>query len=185
MGNKLLGNYGKLQKHHLCYLFRSHCCSYYGSQLWNVTSCGFKACCTQWNKAVRHIKGLHYRTHTWILGPVTNQYHISVQLFIKSLRFIYSLFNSNNSIVSYIGKILALDATSPIGKNLSYFRHKFDVSLNDTLKINIGRIVKANSLTESQQSLVNVIEELQNESFTVDGFTNDMCNDMLYDISVC
>ena len=89
--NKLLGNYGKLQRQHLCYLFKSHCCSYYGSQLWNVTSCGFKACCTQWNKAVRHIKGLHYRTHTWILGPVTNQYHISVQLFIKSLKFIYTV----------------------------------------------------------------------------------------------
>ena len=70
------------------------------------------------------------------------------------------MFNSNNTIVSYIGKILSLDATSPNGKNLSYFHHKFDVSLNDTLKINIGHIVKANSLTESQHSLVNVIKEL-------------------------
>ena len=63
--NKLLGNYGKLQFDMLCKLFNSYCCSFYGSQIWNVNSKGFAKCCRQWNKAARKILKLPYQSHVW------------------------------------------------------------------------------------------------------------------------
>ena len=78
--NKLIGNFGGLQTDILCKLFNSYCCSFYGSQIWNINSRGFKKCCVQWNKAVRKLLKLPYRTHTWLLGPLMRQNHIIVQL---------------------------------------------------------------------------------------------------------
>jgi len=57
--NKLLGNYGGIQTNILCKLFRSYCCSCYGSQLWVLSSNGFRSCCIQWNKAVCKLLDCH------------------------------------------------------------------------------------------------------------------------------
>jgi len=73
--NKLLGNYGGVQTNILCKFLRSYCCSFYGSQLWDLNSKGFRSCCIQWNKAVRKLFRLPYRTHTWLLGPLIDQPH--------------------------------------------------------------------------------------------------------------
>ena len=75
--NKLIGT-NVLMK-----LFHSFCCSFYGSQLWNVLSPGFKKCCTQCNKAVRRLRRIPYKTHTLFLGILSNQLSLSVQLQIK------------------------------------------------------------------------------------------------------
>ncbi len=75
--------------------------------LWVSTldSTGFRSCCVQWDKAVRKVLPLPYRTHTWLLGPLMDQCHIAVQLHIKE--FVCSLVRHN--------------ANSPIGLNESFF----------------------------------------------------------------
>jgi len=116
--NKLIGTYGGLQYPVISQLFKSYCCSFYGSQLWNFSSSGFNACCIQWNKAIRLIFNLPYQTHTWLLGPIWGQFHISVQLYVKSLRFMHYMLNSSNRIVSYVGKIARSSASTPLGRNM-------------------------------------------------------------------
>jgi hypothetical protein len=59
--NKLLSNFRIVQPFILCNLFKSYCCSLYGSQLWFFNSNGFRQCCTTWNKAVRKIFNLPYQ----------------------------------------------------------------------------------------------------------------------------
>ena len=74
--NKLLSNFGHLSKNVLCRLLKSYCYSFYGSQLWYLNSRYFDKLCKTWNKAVRRMLNLPYRTHTWILSPLMNQLHI-------------------------------------------------------------------------------------------------------------
>ena len=75
--NKMMENYSSLQPTVSINLFKSYCCSFYGSPLWKFNSTGFEKCCKAWNIAVRKFP---LKTHTWILDPLIGQRHISTQL---------------------------------------------------------------------------------------------------------
>ena len=180
--NKLIGNYGALAPDILCKLFSSYCCSFYGSQLWDLNSIGFHSCCVQWNKAVRRILNLPYRSHTWLLGPMVGQAHISAQLAVKTLRFINSIVTSSNSIVSYFGIIAKCCATSPIGRNLSYLKYKYHIDLNNKIAANVKQIYNSHLCTPYQQSVVENVKNLldvKNGVCDIDGFNSDMIKCML------
>ena len=68
------------------------------------------------------------------------KYHISVQLYVKTLRFIHYMLNSTNPIVSYIGHLAKPNSSSPIGKNMAYLRYKYGILYTDILSCNINKI---------------------------------------------
>ena len=184
--NKLLGNYGGVQTNILCKLFRSYCCSFYGSQLWDLNSNGFRSCCIQWNKAVRKLFRLPYRTHTWLLGPLIDQPHISIQLTVKTLRFIDCMLHSSNNIVSHIGNIAKCCANSPVGRNIAYMKYKYDINFDDKLSANVARVRNAQNCTLYQQALVYNMKNLINVKncvYTLECFDADMVDSMLYNIA--
>ncbi len=180
--NKLFGSYGGLQRPVLCKLFKSYCCAFYGSQLWTLDSNGFRSCCVQWNKAVRKVLRLPYRTHTWLLGPLMDQCHISIQLYVKSLRFIYSMINSENDTVAFVGSLVRHNANSPIGRNVSFLKHNFNINLNETMFTNVALIFNAQPLCVERQSqfdnLINLMY-VRNDELSLDGFENDMVDTMI------
>ena len=49
---KMKANFCSLQPTVLINLFKSYCCSSYGSPLWKINSTGFGKCCKAWNIAV-------------------------------------------------------------------------------------------------------------------------------------
>ena len=51
--NKLMANYGILQTSVLINIFKSYCCSFYGSHLWKFNSTGFDKYCKSWNIDMR------------------------------------------------------------------------------------------------------------------------------------
>ena len=61
--------YSSLQPTVLINLFKSYCCSFYGSPLWKFNSTGFEKCCKAWNIAVRNLLHLPLKTHTWDTRP--------------------------------------------------------------------------------------------------------------------
>ena len=116
--------------------FKSHCCSFYGSQAWHIDSPDYKRICISWNKIVRNILRLPHTTHTWILGPLLGQPHIHSQLQQRTLRFLCSIKNNNNTLVSACWKYANNNANSPLGYNIAYFRNSYriDFSLMYVLK---------------------------------------------------
>ena len=75
-GNKLRSNFGMLQSNVLINLFKSYCCSFYGSHLWKFNSTGFDKCCKAWNIAIRKLLELPYNAHVYLLGPLVKQINI-------------------------------------------------------------------------------------------------------------
>lgn len=127
--NKLYSNFMHVQPDTLSNLFKSYCCSYYGSFLWKYNSNGFLRCCTQWNKAVRCMYNLPYNAHRWILGPLIGQPHISQQLHIRDIKFIYRMLDCPNSIVKQCVNMASRTADSLIGYKLAYYRYKYGFDL--------------------------------------------------------
>ena len=95
----MMANHSSLQPTVLINLFKSYCCSFYGSPLWKFNSIGFEKCYKSWNIAVRKLLHLPFKTHTWILGPLIGQRHISTQLQFRNFCILLDAFNSNNHIV--------------------------------------------------------------------------------------
>ena len=84
--NKLKANFGYLQPIVLSNLFKTFCCSFYGSPLWRFNSLSFFT----WNVGVRSIFNLPYRAHTSFLGPLVQQPYTSEQLYFRSAQFLYN-----------------------------------------------------------------------------------------------
>ena len=92
---------------------------------------------------------LPYRTHTWLLGPLIDQSHISIQLAVKTLRFINCMLYSSNNIVSHIG-------------NIANMKHKYDINFDDKLSADVTRFRNAHNCTLYQQALVYNMKNLIN-----------------------
>ena len=71
--NRFIGSYNALSVSTKCKLYKAYCTNFYGSELWQCNSRGFKMCCTEWRKATRRIFNLPYMAHSYILGPLCGQ----------------------------------------------------------------------------------------------------------------
>ena len=85
--NKLMGNFGHLQVSVLSNIFKTFCCTFYGSPIWDFNSPGLRKVCTTWNIEVRTVLKLPFNTHSYFLGALLRQNHIRQQLQVWSIRF--------------------------------------------------------------------------------------------------
>ena len=54
-------------------------------------------------------------------------------LYRKGLKCVYSVMNSNNSIVAHIGQLIRQSAKSPIGGNVACFKYQFGIDVDDNV----------------------------------------------------
>ena len=97
-------------------LFMSYCCSFYGSQLWDLSTTWFDAIGVAWNKAVHRIFQLLYNTHRFLLPYVVHGNPIWDQLLMRCVKFYESCDESKNSII----QLLMSNANCPMGINMRY-----------------------------------------------------------------
>ena len=98
--NKLCANFGYLQMSVLVRLYKTYCCIFYGSQMWQVNSQYINSVCTSWNKGVKRILDLPHDAHTRLLGPLLKQNHIKNQFIVITLRFLFCMFKSLMALLS-------------------------------------------------------------------------------------
>ena len=124
----------------LCQLFTTYCCSFYGSQLWGANTDGFKRCTTEWNKAIRQILHVPYRTHRWLLGPLSGQTNIVEQLHTKTFCFLYSAMTHSNTIVRALVNKALSSAQSPMEAEIASLGYVYGIDFYKP-RINTNLIV--------------------------------------------
>ena len=120
--NKLMANFGHLQTHVLCKIFKTFCCNFYGSPIWDTNSTGFRKICTTWNIGVRTVLKLPGDTLSYLLGPLLRQNHIRHQLQVRSIRFLYNMYYFNNTIVRSCFNHAIVNVNSCVGAKLAFLR---------------------------------------------------------------
>ena len=108
-----------------------------------------------WNIGVRSIFNLPYRAHTYFLGPLLQQPHISEQLYIRSAQFLYNMYNSHNSIVQTCLKNALYNSNSVIGLKIAYFRAKYRVNFITSTRSTIMSSIRVTVPTEDQSVSIN------------------------------
>ena len=63
--NKLMANFGHLHAPVLSKIFKTSCCNFYGSPIWDLNSTGFRKICTTLNIVVRTVLKLPFDTHCY------------------------------------------------------------------------------------------------------------------------
>ena len=172
--NKFIGNYSTLKNCSKRKLFQSYCTSCYGSGPWSLSSKGLEECCIAWLKGARRIFNMSYQTHSFLVGPLSGQRSIDEMLYRKSLKFVYSVMNSNNSIVADIGQLIRQSAKSRVGGNVACFRYTFGIDVDDTVLKNLILISRYFELNGERNITASIAIDLQSmiEDNHV-GFTRD------------
>ena len=138
--------------------------------------------CKSWNKASRKVWKLPSTAHTCFLGPLNGQLHILDQIVIRFIRFYNCLVSSDNSIVSFIGRVSMSNRMSYLRSNVLYIKWKYDVDITTT---NIQQCIKCvyDTGQENAQilSYVNIIQELIDAR---DGFKiiNNLCKNEIIEL---
>ena len=180
--NKLMSKFGHLQPHILINLFKTYCCSFFGSSTWRLNSARFKSCTTAWNVGVRRLLNLPNTTHTWLLGRLLDSVHMTYKLYIRDLKFIYCMKNNDNYLVSSCFEYVSNNANSILGDKIAYFREKYRIQ-HDFLNLNKAKMIEqASVLSGEEKSFIDSVWSLilvKSKQYTVEGFDFAEINDML------
>ena len=156
--NKLMANFGYLQAPVLSKIFKTFCCNFYGSPIWDFNSTGFRKICTTWNIGVRTVLKLPYDTHCYFLGPLLRQNHIRHQLQVRGIRFLYNKYHSNNTIVRSCVNHAIVDVNSCIGAKFAFLR---------SLGVDIFKHTLCEAIQQVPLSKITVEQQADIEKFCV------------------
>ena len=152
-----MAKFGFLQSNILDFLFNSYCCSFYGSQLWELTSRDSNKVYVTWQKAIRRIWRLPNTTHVRLLKYIScTQKHISEQLLYRFINFFRKCYYSNNKLVSTVCKNAMQSGFSNMGHKYVYPCKFVNFDISD-VSVNTN-IVTANN--NNVKHLSNICQQL-------------------------
>ena len=155
-------------------LFKSYCCSFYGSCSWDLNSATTNKIYIQWNKAVRNIWHVPYTTHKCLLPHILHDLSVKDQMLIRFVKYYASLLKCDNYVVKYFCMRSAYYADSTLGINCACIWKLFKLnvySLNAPLCKYVENSIWSNCLLSCMNDVQtgNFIRELcflrDNDSF--------------------
>ena len=160
--NKLIGNFKHLDTKLRIKLFKAFCHSFYGAQMWNLQCRSLSELYTAWNKGVRAVLKLPFRTHRWMLAPLLKCSHIERQLKARCLAFLVSAINSPNSTVRGIASMAQTDARSDLGANFAFFRYHYDITFSHDMNVTTCKRLVATEppLTDIEYCYIDICLEI-------------------------
>ena len=111
-------------------LFQSYCTAWYGSQCWLLGSNSAKRMNISWQKSVRRLLNLPYRTHCKVLPVLSNCLSFQEQHKIRTAKMIRTMINSSNDAINFIASKAVNNAIGHLGQNVIYLRLQYG-SLRD------------------------------------------------------
>ena len=107
-------------------LLQTYCCSWHGSQTWDMNSKHVCQLNVQWNKAVRRTLKITYTTHTRLLPHFVNSFSFKDQHARRVKKFLYTFTSSENMHVLFIGERALRNTIGALGRN----RARIEISSN-------------------------------------------------------
>ena len=127
-------NFGKLQSKVLINLFKSYCCSFYGSHLWKFNSTGLDKCCKAWNIATRKLLGLSYNAHVYLLDRLILENNFMFVIIV----FLWNAFRSRNHIVSTCMNMALDNSNTCIDYKLAFYRYRYNIGMYSNINSSIN-----------------------------------------------
>ena len=104
---------------------------------------------------MRSIFNLPYRAHTFFLGPLLQQPHVSEKLYFRSAQFLYNMYNSCNSVVQTCFINSLYNSNSVIGSKVAYCRTKYRINFTTSTRSRIMSSICVTVPIEDQKVSIN------------------------------
>ena len=126
-----------------------------------------------------------FNTHTWLLGPITEQNNIQTQLYISNYRFLYYASRSSYVIGKQFINHAIYNWNSDLGYKFAFYRYAYNIDVFCTMKHAISKIT-VNELTHDQLALVKNLKTLLDfrSGYINIGFTIDDVNNVIYTLNI-
>ena len=130
--NNLLSKFSFSESTTLSRLFSSYCMNVYGSSLWRYNNVrNIKHFCISWQKAIRKLWKIPYRTHNDLVYLINKCDPIVSILEKRCAKLLWILFNSDNVLFSRICGYSVYNSDTTMGENIRYFMYKYNFLYND------------------------------------------------------
>ena len=133
--NNLLCYFRKLTSCVKYRLFRSYCTSFYGCELWSLTTNKLQDLCTAWRKGVRSVWNLPQSTHCYLLPLICNCLPVFDEICRRLVNFVRDCISHESGLVKQIASygIYYARSESPLGQNMLFCTDRYRSSLNSLL----------------------------------------------------
>jgi len=125
--NSLCALFPKAPIHVKYSLFKSYCMPLYGAQLWRLNSSNIERIHVCWRKCLRRLLHLPSRTHSNLLHVICRDVSFPWQLFFRTIKFIISLYNSENILLRSCMNMALSGSCSSLGSNILTIRSQLGV----------------------------------------------------------
>ena len=197
--NNMLCYFSKLTSCVKNRLFQSYCTSFYGCELWLLTTSEIEDLCVSWRKGLRRVWSLPNTSHCYLLHLLSQCLPLFDEISRRSINFIRSCVSHESSLVSQIAQYAVYHAGSLsfLGQNVLFCMRRYNCSLRDLLTKSVNNIIlpiALKSVDESMYCTANFLLELimiQNNSLCIgrsdqtQSFTYDEVKSMIAYVSTC
>ena len=162
--NNLLCYFRKLTSCVKYRLFRSYCTSFYGCELWSLTTNKLQDLCTAWRKGVRSVWNLPQSTHCYLLPLICNCLPVFDEICRRSINFARDCITHVSGIIKRVASygIYYARNESPLGQNMLFCIDRYRSPLNSLL-FSSRRIVNSyfdSTVDDAQLSTASFLIEL-------------------------
>ena len=185
---KVLALFGKLPSYTVDTLFMTYCTSFYGSVLWNFNSKYIKNIYIAWQKSIRRIWKIPYRTHTRLLPFISAcNLHVSAQLLLRFVKLYLSMFNSNNNQISSIARRTLYNVNTTLAENRIYVNLVFSIDMSKCNYIEAKNeitcaFIAANITNAIEGSIIRDLCNTRDGCSYIEYFIRDDVNTLIEDI---
>ena len=159
--NKMIGSLHGAQDDVLLKVFSSKCCHFYGSSAWRLRDNSIKDFHTMYNRSVRRILSLPYRTHTRLLPLITSKANSSYEIHARFVKMVFAASECDNKLIKYITNHAMSKVTSIIGSNLDYIRMAYSLNKTAVRHYNFRKHYER-TVTIEEQCVAYAIKDLMN-----------------------
>jgi hypothetical protein len=129
--NAMLASFRRFELNVRLYLFNMYCCPLYGVLCSSLSDNNMGGLYVAWNKVIRKIVRLPYRTHTALLPQIIGSPHIKFSIYGRFLKFAHHNINSKNPLVRSMSASACRRRTSLFGANLAIVLSGYDITVED------------------------------------------------------
>ena len=124
-------------------LFCAYCTSFFGCELWSLTSEKVDSFCSTWRKSIRRIWNLPPQTHCKFLPLICDCFPIMDELCRRHINFVKSCVGHQCPLIRSLSlhAIFNSRGFSPIGQNIAFCMARYNCSIFDLLNMYTERIV--------------------------------------------
>ncbi len=112
--------------------YLNYCCSFYGSNLWLLTSKRCYDVCVAWRRALRKLWNVPYRTHNKILAILSNNLPLEMSLDKCFIKFSNNVLNHSTGTNKSVASLSLYNPWSTFNRNNNYVCQMYGSSINES-----------------------------------------------------